>query len=119
MNKKAYLIVAALSLIAPNAFAGSDGVIMGRIQEGISKIKVQDDSVATAQARFRFAMREYASEGRLKSASYSPNEHESYTYTKLVDKNPHAEDRSVAKACSVSIYSLTADVVQFQPNCQQ
>lgn len=111
MKIKAFFLVAALSIVAPSAF-GSEGVIMKQIKEGISSRVVKDDSIATAQARFKFAMDKYRAGGRLRSANESPNENSEFTYVKI-------NDQSQSKACAISLYDLTGlPTVGFDPRCQ-
>lgn len=111
MKTKAFFLIAALSLVTPSAF-GSEGVIMKQIKEGISSRVVADDSIATAQKRFKFAMDLYRAGGRLRSANATPNENSEFTYTKI-------NDEKKAKACAVNIYTLTGiPTVDFAPHCQ-
>jgi hypothetical protein len=113
MKSKAYLIVAALSFIAPSAF-GSEGVIMRNIQQGLPKISVANNPDATAKERFRFAMSQYKAEGRLRKAIDRPNENGEFTYVKL-------NDRLAAENCAVSSHSLTDSppTLSFNAYCQE
>lgn len=112
MKTKAFILVATLSIIAPSAF-GSEGVIMKQIKDGISSKVVKDDSVATAKARFKFAMDQYRAGGRLRRANETPNENSEFTYTKINDARKD-------EACSISMYELTGlPTVGFEPNCKE
>lgn len=102
------LALASAGLFAQMGFA-SEGVIMRRIQNGMPKVVVPSDVVATVQARFGYAMGAFSAEDRVESVSYAPNENQSYVFRKRNDANK-------LESCAVSFDQLAAG--RFTPSCR-